>query len=1705
VPPADPSEACTIPPAPEGAYPTGPGAEVPGEGEPPTPGGLTVPRVAGYEILGELGRGGMGVVYKANQTKLNRQVALKMILAGGHASDDERRRFFTEAEAVARLQHPGIVQIHEIGEADGHPFFSLEFCPGGSLAGKLNGTPLPPKEAARLVETLARAVQAAHEAGVVHRDLKPANVLLAADGTPKITDFGLAKKLGDAAGPTASGAVMGTPSYMAPEQAGGKSEEIGPAADVYALGAVLYECLTGRPPFKAATAFDTVLQVIGEEPVPPRILQHKVPRDLETVCLKCLRKEPAQRYISAKTLADDLCRFLQDEPIHARRPGLAERGSRWLRKQRRGVVLALATAAASVFMVAGALLGWSWYAAAQLGTLRLTTDGPALTGEVFADRDHGPPLQRFTVPTAEPLSLPAGSYRVRLSREGLLSQTYQLQVQRGVEHQFDVALNEQELWPPLSLDGADLVQVVRLADRDALFVLEPGRRGNRLRRLDGATGKDAWPGPVMLDAKDCPPGHDPNEWCSLLAHMPGVDDPPALVEPAPKLAADGTGDLVWASRTSPSLLAVSGRDGRLLWWYRSPSVLPGAAKVVGVPVAVPQTKPPDLIATFVRYMPGARIDPRPWIERVTVVNGQARALWRYPLADDGFPTVGVELPGSMFPVQVVPIEGRPAVVAVLGRHLVGLDLRTGKELWPPHDLGFAPVQQPQFAYLKGNGSTCIVLNGARLTAWSLPPGPHLRWEAPGSVRDWGYEIGKMRKGEIRVIDHRENGRPGAARTDIAADVLVPVMAADSKPPWLGLRLLQGSDGLERWHARWRLGPWSKLHSSLEFLAGPDLDGDGYREVFLAFATIDLPQAAPGTSNSDVSMLVYALSGKDGRTLWWWQDRLPELGRVEPLRWGPLGRDGRPQLVVPVTQGANRSPSRTYLFAAGAGKLEQILPGVADPRAADLDGDGLEDLFYTHSHTASVGPADTEGLTPPLPDSLPRTEPRTVQLHAVRGLSPEAWRRLGEWHVAGDLDGDGRADLVRLQGPDLMAISSRDGTPLWPARRSQGGRLTTAPISSPSDLPIRSPTGLVLAVAAPQSDLNGDGSADLFVLGGYGRAPSLSGTGYAFPALHLISGKDGRRLWEAKELPVTDSFPADSGTPVCHDLKRPGGPKVVLACMHGHDRLLLVSLSADDGRLLWQQHVCNLPSRTAAFGRRCWPQIALADTGRGGLDLVLWVPGSPELRAYAGGDGALLWRHATLLRDLDSELPTLLPAPTVGELDGVDGQAVVVADRDGVTAFDAHDGSPRWSYPVRHGIRLHDGDSAMPILADLNGTGRCYVCLATRGLQPEVIVLDGRGKERSRRRLTPGSPIPGRALLWHHDLLGDGREELLFVAEGKLRATRGGVGAEHEVWAWQPPGSPLTDSCLDVVAIEPASDGRPATVVVHSPSPDALHGLSGADGRPVWRAPASRTGGRLLPVYSGHGQELPRLIYVRPGHETVCRMVMAADEQGRCRLSGSTPETYQTSVDDPRFSRPLPWVALAEFQGALEWVYGPYGPYSWGRLKATVLHAMWLLPLVLALGLFTLPVWLLRRAVRNRSWRPALLLVGWAVLVGLAVAFAPLPPSGGRAWIVIPAVPLVLLGLAGVELLGHSFTWAVHRRWQRLALLLALFLLGTLLVAGIWLAVDTRHREAGEHYSWALWYVAAVPGFYAAGLLFVIGSFLGEVTQSLWSPRRRNLL
>ncbi|MEQ8788640.1 MAG: serine/threonine-protein kinase [Pirellulaceae bacterium] len=285
-----------------------------------------------YELLEPIARGGMGIVYKARQRRLNRIVAVKMILGGQFADQGDVDRFYAEAEAAANLRHPHIVGIHEVGQFQGQHFFSMDFIEGESLADKVREKPLPPDDAARYTKTIAEAMQYAHDRGILHRDLKPANVLVDGDDQPLVTDFGLSKRVDGASQLTMTGGIIGTPSYMPPEQAGGRGDQIGVCSDVYSLGAVLYQLLTGSPPFRSANVAQTIQQVLHDEPISPRTLNPNLPRDLETICLKCLQKEPARRYATAQQLADELRRYLDGEPILARPIGRAARAVRWCRR-----------------------------------------------------------------------------------------------------------------------------------------------------------------------------------------------------------------------------------------------------------------------------------------------------------------------------------------------------------------------------------------------------------------------------------------------------------------------------------------------------------------------------------------------------------------------------------------------------------------------------------------------------------------------------------------------------------------------------------------------------------------------------------------------------------------------------------------------------------------------------------------------------------------------------------------------------------------------------------------------------------------------------------------------------------------------------------------------------------------------------------------------------------------------------------------------------------------------------------------------------------------------------------------------------------------------------------------------------------------------------------------------------------------------------
>ncbi len=1626
-----------------------------------------------YELLEEIARGGMGVVYKARQTTLKRIVALKMILSGQLAGEEDVKRFYAEAEAAAKLDHPGIVPIFEIGQHDGQHYFSMALVEGESLARKVAEKPLPPREAAGLIRKVAEAVAYAHVEGVVHRDLKPANVLLDKDGEPRVTDFGLAKRISaesltteaeDSAGLTATGQILGTPSYMPPEQAAGKTDQIGPLADVYSLGAMLYCLLTGRPPFQAASPLDTLLQVLQKDPVAPRQLDPKVPRDLETICLKCLEKDPHRRYMSVRELAEDLRRWLGDEPIRARRIGLVGRAVRWVRRHRRVTATSAVAALAAAVLVMGTIWGVQFYRQSQLGYLELSTSGPQMVAEVLDENDNQV-VPSFPVPTPEPVALPAGSsYRIRLSASGLLSETWPLEVERGKTRSQSVNFRPRWLWSPREVNTDEGHQEIELADLDGrcdLIVVShrvPGPQGDtffrRLRRLDGATGKAIWS--LDFSNETLPAGHDLRTWSTLLTWS-GVGFPGYLVDPPPDLNGDGTRDLVWASRTSPSLVAVSGTDGKLLWWFRGRPVLPeeaGAGQwrsysreprtVVGQAgiADVDGDGTSDFIACFLspneEFQPESgkaiHTDRQSWIEAVSGSTGTS--LWRSPLPTKfQYMEVSSEVYEKFHTacrLQVVQIDGQSTVVTVAENLLMGLDLKSGKPAWPPRDLGFIPWRPPMYADLDRDGNSDALfirrLEGADLalvavslrggqTLWDRPFRPDYHLSDDRRQQGGWYHVGDLNNdGSVEVV---------IATGDFADRSPSGVWADDR---WCGVEVLDGSTGQTRWQRRLCQTGRYTPPSVDRLISGPDLDGDGHLEVFAA-----------------CSGKVVALSGQDGRPLW----RCPVPGMSGPLQWWQPGPDGRPLLVVPMAN-ARGGQHVTYFLSASTGRLVHILPEVYDPKVADFDGDGILDLFYTVSPQGAA------------------------RMLVIRGAPPEPWKRLGTWLPVGDVDGDGLSDFMKKD--ELTAASGRDGRLLWQQRDSLERDNQMPPLAPP----------------LPHGDLDGDGAPDVIALvrghrtdDGRGRLP--------FATVAAYSGKDGQRIWQADDFKMGSGGGGTSSASGWHsnypmldwaDLDRDGRAEIVVAHHKQIDRYrgdesreLWVSVfSGRDGKLLFE-----VPTMENGFGASPDPYGRRFDDLNGDDigDLVVWISKDNEkkphaVRAFSGSDGSTLWTSSAIDPDY-----ALWPRPAVGDLDG-DGHAEVLVSHSRyeenrghqceMVVLNGHDGKPKWSHSWQGNPNL-----LPPLLVDFDGNGRRSVCvgLHDNSTNDQMLIFDADGKERERWPLDVR--VSSIFQMWQHgDLDGDGREELLFVREGKLRASRG--VKDEFLWSWDLPDQNARILELSRPNPAPRSDkGQPATLVVWAGS--SVYGLSGSDGQVIWRCDGS-----VSPQFGASNPPTatllagsdptgpPRVVFQGPSYSndwsTICRQAWPVSSDGKYQPATAAPRHYDPLPEIERPARPLPWTRF------------------YGEWDETLSLVNIVLP-ALSFMVVVLPLLLICRAIRRRSWRLGLWSTLYTAVSGIPYALYATTMDRPTDLDGVPVGMHAAVGLPGAVFFTLAVFLLVRCRWR---------LLGWLLVGSVAMSVVAAAGDILSHstdssvpYSWSGWYWIWFTGTYYTGIVILLGT------------------
>lgn len=1707
----------------------------------------TVRYFGDYELLEEIARGGMGVVYKARQAKLNRIVAVKMILAGNLASEADVHRFHAEAEAAANLNHRHIVAIHEVGEHEGLHYFSMDYIDGSSLAALVRDNPLPARRATRYVAQVAQAIHYAHEKGIVHRDLKPSNVLIDANDEPHVTDFGLAKRLTGGSDLTGTGQVLGTPSYMAPEQAAAKHGEVGPLSDVYSLGAILYELLVGRSPFRAETPLDTVLQVLGSEPASPRLLNPNVPRDLETICLKCLHKDPRRRYPSAAALAEDLERFLDDEPIHARPVGPVERLWRWSLRQRRGVMIGAIAAAAAILIVVVGLLSWKLHQESRLGQFSLQTDGPPLVAEVLDDNDEQV-IKPFRVPTVLPVELPAGEYRVRLSGTDLMSETFQLSVEAGGKHEFNVNLDDRRLWEPIPLKQTqmspplqEVVNVIDLAGRADIISWERNEQGVSLRRLDGATARPVWQKtlapatlPEVLVGRPVPARQSPfwlrapekpgewwtGEWARLLACWPG-DGNVRLVDPAADFDGDGTRDLVWAvgDDVMSWLLAVSGNDGKVLWLFRAPE---RGSRLVGRPALqdVDGDGTLDLLTTWVA-------GEHAWIE---AISGKGHPLWKYDLDRQWLKETASKLKQA---ATVVKAGDKNLTALVVGKHLVALDL-AGKPAWPAHDLGVVPRKQ-QFVDLDGDGHADLLFlhdgqEQPRLTALSLRSRATM-WEVPitGVVdpepaesypasdyptpSNWPYVIDLDGDGKAEVV---VEAITPSARTEQA-----------SFTGWIGIEVLNGATGQVRWSRRlFDRAPWWNWAGREDMrvkglLAGPDLDGDGHKELVVASVTQLqgewVPVAVGDTAGTSRFLFVDVLSGKDGHSVSRWRKPVRADGGLDLRRlalWQP-GADGQPELLVssrsrPINTGYYvRHDLDIVTLATGRLSHSVTLPkegrGEHDCRIADLNGDGIPDLYYVRQASWNA--------------------PR---LFAIKGTPPEAWRRLGKPDPAQDYNRDGHAELIEGDpnqwAEPVKVISGRDGRLLSTIRIDWD-----ASMSSTEEQRHFPPL--------PFGDLDGDKVADLLItekctlwgrrgfIDTFGEEP----THWPFP-LQAISGATGKKLWEAQPIqaPPLGKAPQHRLQPLavlCRELERTGRLEVICPyALHGFEKggvgmhFGVAVFSGDSGKLRWQQsiadnHLLGVGGYLeASITVRLASELADLD-GDHCPDLVFAAPVSVdkdkcgcEVVALSGRDGKVLWRHklSRPLSRLPHSWPEELPVPVVADLDGDGVAEVVIVDATSVTevnpgtsytllALNGRTGKPRWSWSWRTSVTWFEGiKTSTPVVAHSSATGPAHVCLPIQRENGwELALVDHQGMAVT----LPLGPAEAK-LLGSHDLDGDGKDELLLLREGKLYAarpsTRGGA-QEAALWEWSAPaGAPL-----ELVGIQRIRQGQPALVVVATG--ETIFGIHGGTGKPAWRG--LRDAGNPIhmpPLRLTDTGEPPRLAS-RSGDRTVSRLLLPTDPDGRCLPAAGDVFDLPPLRDDPRLIRHV--------------LFGPGYAAQETLVVRRVIHEA-----LLGLAGLALPGWLVIRALRQRplTWRVLWSLAGaFAIMFLVYELFTRVPllvnliPHEGRGPVASETerkpLPMLLKAAGGLCAFALPYllvVWIGRRQWRRLTLLFAAIVVVALATIAIpaWSAL--RHLEPGVHISWHGWWVLLLPCYFVPATMAVLLTIFGSLVRSGWRRFRR---
>ncbi len=1247
--------------------------------------------IGDFRIIREIGRGGMGAVFEAEQKSLGRRVALKVLWFGTAHDVSAIQRFQREAETVAQLHHTHIVPIYSVGTDGPINYFAMQLIDGQSLDQviKQHARGLDANTVATWGLQAAEALTHAHHRGVIHRDVKPSNLLLDRSGQLWLTDFGLAKRSDDVT-LSMAGVLMGTPRYMSPEQASASTHEVDHRSDIYSLGATLYEAITGQPVHNASTPHGVISQILSEEIVSPRKLRSDIPRDIETVLMKCLDKTPASRYASAADLASDLRAILESRPIQARRISLFEQTQKWLTRHQTNVKWTTLGVGATLGLILVSLLGWYVYDALHASYLTIESAEGNLIVEVF-DSESWAVTQPLAIPMQAPVTLPDGDYQVRLSAAGYLSQDAQVTLSRQQTQKVATDMGQDLAFKPI--DAVFGVQFVQ-GDSQTLQVTYDEHQ-LRINRNNGPEHTLPWTS--FAEASKLPGWIWPINKLAVGNSKFGLFElRPWILPHGEDLNSDGATDFVIAFRHQ-GCVAACGTDG--WFWIHGPtedleSASLGGTSETSVSRGMRSTivQSPewirdidgdgtrDLLVSFADAGMESRdtliregrlsAATQRWVEVVSGATGQS--LWRFDIPNAMFETTNTSQtsaysrwymgpyrssmnssntsmlsdqritrrsgsrsqqptePSVEVPVvKVGEFAGLSIVIVATCSQLQIIDIEQGSPLSEPVKTGVIGSRPMLVADLNGDKHSDLLLTH-QVDGSNPAQDQILAWSIVDQKTLWTHTVDRAAHNQaieqLPVI-----GQLADLDADGFPELLVPARTTrdmnSSRYSWGELETISGASGQVRWSAR----IYSCDAAADQLVVGPDVDGDQIRDVFVASQWGNCDQ-----------LVAECHSGKDGSLVWIQSHPILQNGSsyyvTQPILWNS-GDDGWPQLVV--TLDSTSHDDLLVLFSTRDGHVTHTTSGFDEIRLTDSDGDRVDDLCLIENH--SRGRA---------------TISSGLKLTGIRGVAQETIRQLGVSQLLDgtDFDNDGVQDILWIDGDTVVAKSPVDGRTIW--KIPQITTNNNARVVCWESLGAQTESKSLW-------DFNQDGVRDMVLE----RGESNSGVSF-----FAISGKSGRTLFE---LDFVSQSQQGKATIEVHDIDHDGQAEIVAYGFSdagidrhgGYDsaqgRMSLTVYSSTSGQSLWRSVMSRefggpdnalLPFEFPANSR---VDLLVSDQNGDGIeDIIAFAEAATanaaanalELRCCNGRDGSIIWHRAVhalanQVEQVFSRAPSLASMPS----------------------------------------------------------------------------------------------------------------------------------------------------------------------------------------------------------------------------------------------------------------------------------------------------------------------------------------------------------------------------------------------------------------------------------------------------------------------------